>query len=509
MAKRQREISVSEFFAKNRHLLGFDNPKKSLLTTVKEAVDNALDACEEAGVLPEILIEIQEIREGRYRVVVQDNGPGIVRAQLPKIFGQLLYGSKFHSRRQSRGQQGIGISAAALYGQLTTGKPIIVTSRTGAKRPAHRLHVQIDTNRNTPVVAKDEEIDWEVERGTRIELELDGLYQKGRRSVDGYVESTALANTHATFHYRPPKSEGATFTRTTDELPPEPREIKPHPHGVELGLLMKMLKETRSRNVTGFLQSEFSRVSSRVATEILFAAKIKPSTSPGKIHRETAEELYQAIQATKIMAPPTDCLSPIGAEAIEASLRAQYDADLFSAVTRSPSVYRGNPFQVEVGIAFGGNLPADELATLHRFANRVPLLYQQSACAVTKAVVSTAWRNYSLSQSRGALPAAPLVIFAHIASVWVPFTSESKEAIAHYPEILKELRLALQECGRRLGQYLSKRRRQADADRKRAYIEKYIPHVGIALREILGLSDKQEKAVVETLTDTLERSRKL
>jgi DNA topoisomerase-6 subunit B len=272
---------------------------------------------------------------------------------------------------------------------------------------------------------------------------------------------------------------------------------------------MKMLKETRSRNVTGFLQSEFSRVSSRVATEILFAAKIKPSTSPGRIHREAAEELFQAIQSTKIMAPPTDCLSPIGAEAIEASLRAQYEADLFAAVTRSPSVYRGNPFQIEVGIAFGGKLPADELATLHRFANRVPLLYQQSACAMTKAVVSTAWRNYSLSQSRGALPAAPLVIFAHIASVWVPFTSESKEAIAHYPEILKELRLGLQECGRRLGQYLSKRRRQADADRKHAYIEKYIPHVGIALREILGLDEKQEKAVVETLTDTLERSRKL
>ena len=509
MAKRQREISVSEFFAKNRHLLGFDNPKKSLLTTVKEAVDNALDACEEAGILPEILVGITELREGRYRVVVQDNGPGIVKSQLPKIFGQLLYGSKFHAMRQSRGQQGIGISAAALYGQLTTGKPIVVTSRTGASRPAHRLHVQIDTNRNMPVVAKEEEISWDADRGTRIELELEGLYQKGKRSVDGYIEATALANTHATFYYHPPKSDPSTYERTTHDLPPEPREIKPHPHGVELGLLMKMLKETRSRNVSSFLTTEFSRVSQRVAMEILFAAKIRPKTSPGRIHRETAEELYQAIQKTKIMAPPTDCLSPIGAEAIEASLRAQFEADFFTASTRSPSVYRGNPFQVEVGIAFGGKLPADELATLHRFANRVPLLYQQSACAISKAVVGTGWRNYSISQSRGALPTAPLVIFAHIASVWVPFTSESKEAIAHYPEILKELKLALQDCGRRLGQFLSKRRRQADADRKRAYIEKYIPHVGIALREILDLSDKQEKAIVDTLTDTLERSRKL
>jgi DNA topoisomerase-6 subunit B len=509
MAKNQREISVSEFFAKNRHLLGFDNPKKSLLTTVKEAVDNALDACEEARIRPDIRVEIEELKEGRYRCVIEDNGPGIVKAQLPHIFGQLLYGSKFHAQRQSRGQQGIGISAAALYAQLTTGKPITVVSRTGPRKPAHEMAIQIDTNRNAPVVANDREIDWDKKRGTRITLELEGLYQKGRRGVDGFIEATALANPHAEITYKTPKIEETVFERSSKELPVEPREIKPHPHGIELGLLMKMLKDTKSRNVTGFLQSEFSRVSSRVATSILDAASLKPTTSPARIHRDAAEELYNAIQAVKIMAPPTDCLSPIGAEAIAAALRSQVDADLYIASTRSPSVYRGNPFQVEAGIAFGGKLPGDDLAVVHRFANRVPLLYQQSACAATKATIGTAWRNYGLSQSRGALPTGPLVIFVHIASVWVPFTSESKEAIAHYPEILKELKLALQDCGRKLGTYINKRKRALDAERKRSYIEKYIPHVGIALREILDLSEKQEVEVVETLTDTLERSRKL
>ncbi len=509
MAKGQREISVSEFFAKNRHLLGFDNPKKALLTTIKEAVDNALDACEEARILPELRVEIHELREGRYRIVVQDNGPGIVKSQIPRIFGQLLYGSKFHARRQSRGQQGIGISAAGMYGQLTTGKAMRVISRAGKRHKAFEFAIQIDTNKNAPLVSREAEIEWEPGHGTRIELELEGLYQKGKRSVDGYIEATALANPHARITYVTPKIPETIFERTSPDLPIEPREIKPHPHGIELGLLMKMLKETKSRTVSAFLHTEFSRVSAKVSGEIVAGAGLKPNASPARIHRDAAEELYQSIQSVKIMAPPTDCLSPIGPDAMEAGLRAQVNADIYLTTTRAPSVYRGNPFQVEVGIAYGGDLPGDELITLHRFANRVPLLYQQSACACSKAVIATAWRNYGLSQSRGAFPAAPMVLFMHIASVWVPFTSESKEAIAHYPEILKEMRLALQDCGRKLGQYLKRRKREADSLKKRAYIEKYIPHIGIALEDILGLTEKQKADIIETLTDTLERSRKL
>jgi DNA topoisomerase-6 subunit B len=212
----------------------------------------------------------------------------------------------------------------------------------------------------------------------------------------------------------------------------------------------------------------------------------------------------------KIMAPPTNCLSPIGEDQLLSGLRQQYEAVFFTAVSRSPQVYRGNPFLVEVGLAYGvKDMPGDELAELYRFANRVPLLYQQSACAVTKAVVSTAWKSYGVQQSRGALPTGPLVIMVHIASVWVPFTSESKEAIAHYPEIIKEIRLAVQECGRRLGIFIRRGEREAMEAKKRSYIEKYIPHIGIALKEILKLTDKQEKDVVETLRDTLERSRTL
>ena len=523
LATRQREISVSEFFTKNRHLLGFDSPAKALLTTVKEAVDNALDACEEAGILPDLVIVITEISETRYRVVVQDNGPGIVKAQIPRIFGQLLYGSKFHTLRQARGQQGIGISAAGMYGQLTTGKPIRIVSRTGANKPAHEFAIQIDTKRNQPVVVSDRELDWSepgpggekravaraVEHGTRVELEIEATYKKGRHSVDGYVEQTAIANPHARVSYVAPDGERHEYPRVANELPKAPLEIKPHPHGVELGILLKMLHETKARNITSFLHGEFSRVSGPVAEEIVKSAGLPLTMSPPKAAREQAEALYNAIQAAKLMAPQSNVLSAIGDELMIEGLKKQVTADFYAATSRSPAVYRGNPFLVEAALAYGGGqLPGDELITMLRFANRVPLLYQQSACAVTKSVVQTTWKNYGIQQARGALPAAPMVLMVHIASVWVPFTSESKEAVASYPEILKEIKLALQDVGRKLGLYIRRGLREADAEKKRSYIEKYIPHIGIALQEILGIDDKRKEKVCATLKDTLERSRK-
>ncbi|HSQ60264.1 MAG TPA: DNA topoisomerase VI subunit B [Acidobacteriota bacterium] len=508
MAEKQREISVSEFFTKNRHLLGFDSPAKALLTTVKEAVDNALDACEEAGILPDLLIEIQEVSETRYRIAVQDNGPGIVKAQVPKIFGQLLYGSKFHRLRQSRGQQGIGISAAAMYGQLTTGKAITVVSKTGTGKPAHKFDIQIDTRANRPVVVADHEVQWIPEHGTRVELEIEATYKKGRHSVDGYVEQTAMANPHARVVYVDPKGERVEYARVAQELPKAPQEIKPHPHGVELGILLKMLHETKAKNLRGFLTSEFSRVGPSVADEIARTAMLPPEYSPHKAARDQAEKLYNAIQATKLMAPPSNVLSPIGEELLTAGLKKQVDAKFYAATTRSPAVYRGNPFCVEAALAYGGEgLPGDELITMLRYANRVPLLYQQSACAVSKSVVQTNWKAYGLQQSKGALPTAPMVLMVHIASVWVPFTSESKEAVASYPEIMKEIRLALQDVGRKLGIFIRRGLREADAEKKRSYIEKYIPHIGIALQEILDISDKERDKVCATLKDTLERSR--
>jgi DNA topoisomerase VI subunit B len=516
MGARQREISVSEFFTKNRHLLGFDNPRKALLTCVKEAVDNALDAAEEAGILPDVVVTLEVAGNGsappasqatRFRVTVIDNGPGIVRQQIPPIFAKLLYGSKFHRLRMSRGQQGIGISAAGMYAQLTTGKPVQIISRTGARAAAHFFEVSIDTKKNEPRIFENKKIDWEPERGTQVTLEIEGRYQKGRASVDEYLEQTAIANPHVRLVYHTPEGETREYPRTIHELPPQPREIKPHPYGIEFGVLLRMLHDTKSHSLSGFLAGDFSRVSPAVAQEICKTAKLSADARPRNIHGEDAEALYKAIQTTKIMAPPSNCISPIGERAILHGLYKQIKGDFYTAVTRPPSVYRGNPFIIEAGLAFGKGpeqaaatpeAPAaplaegeqqkddDELARVIRYANRVPLLYQQSACATFKAALETAWRNYGVTQSRGALPGGPMVIFVHMASVWVPFTSESKEAIADYDEIRKEIKLALQECGRRLGVFLRRRERAKSEFRRRNIFELYIEEVVEACARLKG-----------------------
>jgi len=536
MAEAQREISVSEFFAKNRHLLGFDNPKKALLTTIKEAVDNSLDACEEGGILPDLGIEITQLEEDRFRVMIEDNGPGIVKAQVPNIFGRLLYGSKFHSRRQSRGQQGIGISAAGLYAQMTTGRGPRIVSKT-IKGKAVRFEIQMDFSKNKPVIALEEELpEWHLKHGTRFEADLEATYVKGLRSVDDYVKQTAVANPHTRIVYKAPGMEEArVYERAVHELPARGEPIKPHPYGVELGELMKMLRDTSCRTLSGFLQEEFCRVGGKVAEEICKNAKLSEKAYPSRIAREEADALYRAIQKTRISAPPTNCLSPIGEERIREGLMKECDADFYALTSRPPAVYRGNPFQIEVGIAWSkpgderldvdekGRITrtkkkgtadtedllgaADEPVRILRFANRVPLLFQQSACGFTKAIIQTAWKNYGLQQPRGALPVGSAVILVHMASVWVPYTSEAKEAIAPYPEIIKEVKLALQEAGRKLGQHISKGRRVASEFEKRSYIDMYLPHVGIGLQEILGLTDKDREETVQTLRDTMETTR--
>jgi len=538
MAGKQRDISVSEFFAKNRHLLGFDNPRKALLTTVKEAVDNALDACEEAGILPDIEVLIEELaappspsKPGRYAVTITDNGPGIVRKQVENIFGRLLYGSKFHRMKMSRGQQGIGISAAGMYGLMTTGKPMVITTKPGKRKAAHHLELAMDTTKNKPEVTIDVETDdfppTSSGTGTRVRIEMEARYQRGKTSVEAYLEQTAIANPHAQITFIPPEKaaggpaleveEASTelshtteladryiFPRAVEELPPETEEIKPHPYGVELGNFLRMLKSTNEKQLTGFFKNEFSRVPPAIVKDITSKASVRGGktltgqTYVSTVDHDAAERLYRALQDSKLRAPPTDCLAPIGVRQMLSGLLKGVKAEFYAASTRDPAVYRGNPFQIEAAIAFGGDLPGDEPARVIRFANRVPLLYQQSACCSFKAVVETGWKNYSLSQPRGALPVGPMVIMVHMASVWVPFTSESKEAIADYDEIRKEMRLALQECGRKLGTYLRRRQKMRREGQRRDVFARYIAEIA---RSTAALTGEDEAKLLDALLE--------
>jgi DNA topoisomerase-6 subunit B len=588
LAAGQRDISVSEFFAKNRHLLGFDSPRKALLTSVKEAVDNSLDACEEAGILPEIWVHIEQVGESgtRYRMGVQDNGPGIVSKQIPLIFGKLLYGSKFHRLRMSRGQQGIGISAAGMYGVLTTGKPVKIISKIDAKHAAHYSELRIDTKTNQPEILngkgdgvdipagkggaelmKKHSIEWvaendrgePIEHGTRVTIEMEAKFQRGRGSVEEYLEQTAIANPHARIHFQGPDGPERILERSSDDLPPEPKEIKPHPYGVELGRLVTMLQEHPKLTLAQFLTQSFSRVSHGTAKKICDTAKLSTRVTTGKLGRGEADALYKTIQETKIPPPATDCVVPIGEQRLLAGLRQVVPGEFFTAATRPPSVYRGNPFVIEAALAYGGGpsaqritreglgelagesdarslrqfltttftgmggeaadkiiaeaelaprqspskLKKQQLDALHgamqhvnvdegqsmtvlRYANRVPLQFQHAACAVTQTILATNWRSYGLSQSRGSLPSGPVTVMVHVASVWVPFTSESKEAIASYPEIQKEIRLALQAVGRKLGMYMRRRLRVAQEGQRRSIFLRYLGEVAAAVSTING-----------------------
>ncbi|AGB16053.1 DNA topoisomerase VI, B subunit [Halovivax ruber XH-70] len=681
LAESQRAISIAEFFEKNKHMLGFDSGARGLVTAVKEAVDNALDAAEEAAILPDIYVEIQENGQ-YYRLIVEDNGPGITKDSLPKVFGKLLYGSRFHAREQSRGQQGIGISAAVLYSQLTSGKPAKITSRTQGSADAQYYELIVDTDENEPEISVDKQTTWDRPHGTRIEIEMEAN-MRARQQLHDYIKHTAVVNPHARIELKEP-SEHFKFERVTDQLPDETEEIRPHPHGVELGTVLKMLEATDSHSISGFLQNEFTRVGKKTAESVIeafrdrhfgrgmtwpapvsgedvdvvaavteatankgasateefattiaaeiddagrvayhdveeivddaataaeeahgttfgttvrenaveaawlelapvtsdddlsidetrtaadlyrrvndatssrkddavldaFATRLagkfadeddhrhrltratlrshvdraaeltedRDDTSFGDTARENvteelwglmatvptdpplvreladdrdgASDLVEAMRSTDIMAPPTRCLAPITDELIEAGLKKEFDADFYAAATRDAEVSGGDPFVVEAGIAYGGELEAEGSADVLRFANRVPLVYQRGACATTDVVKSIGWRNYGLDQPGGSgLPNGPAVIMVHVASTNVPFTSESKDAVANVPEIEDEIELAIREASRELKRYLNKRRSMQQRREKRNKLGTILPEMAKKLSAVTG-----------------------
>ena len=683
LAADQRQISIAEFFEKNKHMLGFDSKSRALVTAIKEAVDNALDATEEAGYLPDIYVEIQE--SGKYyTIIVEDNGPGITEKQIPKVFAKLLYGSRFHRREQSRGQQGIGISSVVLYSQLTSGEPVKVTSRTSSKSEAQYFELFINTEKNEPEIRAHKTKEWDRPHGTRIAFTLDAD-MRSRVQLHEYIRYTAIANPHARLELIEPKGH-FKFERSTEEKPAITESIRPHPHGIQVGYLIKMCDNVGKESMLKFLQKRFSSVGQKTAKEIIsrfrdmhygremkwevpelggiknelesgFSSKGLPvlkmptkainriknrlaengqityiefedlmkeslnsvedspkdrldaesqkvvrniiwnrfkeaqtlyliglinkvtdsrkdedlvrkvsskivrvlqrKTSRGRITKDGLEQcilemndknegravasigevsrekmvngiwnelkiiddaipgmsvlkknknamadLVIAMQLTDVRAPPTNCLSPIGVDNIESGLRKEVDAEFFSSNSREAIAYGGDPIVIEAGLAYGGNLEKENSIELVRFANRVPLVYQQGGCAITEVVRDIDWRNYGLDQSKGkGMPRGPMSLVVHVASTNVPFTSESKDAIAKIPAIEIEIEKAIRDVSRKLKKYLQKR----DAFQKQklkqdalAYIlpriaekvakitEREVPPIELVLARVIG-----------------------
>ena len=502
MAKNQKQIAISEFFEKNKHFLGFDSLQRSIITAVKEAVDNSLDACEEARILPDIRVKISKIdsKKDILELQTEDNGPGIPQKSIEKVFGQLLFGSRFHAIRQSRGQQGIGITGVVMYSQLTTGKPTHVLSKIANDDTAVSVNIGLDTRKNKAVKSDQTRTIWEnddltrKEHGLRVTTRMKAKYQRGRQSVFQYLRMTSIVNPHADIMFTDPDGETYHWPRVTERLPSKVDAIKPHPHGIELGQLQRMCRESSDSRMTVFLRQNFSGVSMRAAKELCEAAELEITMKPKSLKPDDVRALLEAFQgerevngkAIKLLSPPTNCLSPIEEMLIKKGLSKTIDSKFVSTMTRAPTVSHGNPFQVEVGLIFGEGMAADKHVEVLRFANRVPLMYQQGGCLLTKAIESVDWRQYGLEQAGGkGVPKGPAAILVHLASTNVQFTSEAKEALSDNEFVFEETRRAMLEMGRGLRKHLEKKKKMAKTREKFELINDILPAIAEKSASIL------------------------
>ena len=499
-----QQASISEFFEKNKHFLGFDTLPRSIITAVKEAVDNSLDAAEEHRILPNISIEIHKVKgkKDELRLISQDNGPGIPQKAISKVFGSLLFGSRFHTIRQTRGQQGIGITGVVMYSQLTTGKPTAVISKIGKEAGAVRVNVGLDTKKNKAIISNEKRfsmdeadeakgLHWIGDHGIRIETRMKAKYQRGKQSVHQYLKMTSIVNPHASIDFIAYDEDGAvldeaSWPRVTDELPRPVKDIKPHPHGLEIGTLQRLLRDASAPSEGGgartplryFLRNTFSAMSNSRCEEVISLAGLDATRKPASLKPDDVNSLLAAFSKVRLPSPPTDCLSPIEDLLIKKGLSKAIDSRFVSTVTREPRVTNGNPFQVEVGLIFGGDLPGDQPIQVLRFANRVPLMYQQGGCLLTKALESVDWKRYGLDHPGGrGIPKGPAAVLIHLASTNVQFTSEAKEALSDNVDVFDEIRLAMLEVGRGLRNHLKKQKQKAKAQEKFELVNIILPEI--------------------------------
>ena len=516
ISSKQKQASIGEFFEKNKHFLGFDTQQRAIITAVKEAVDNSLDACEEARILPDIRVELRRTKSDELEMISQDNGPGIPRDSIEGVFGKFLLGSRFHAIRQTRGQQGIGITGVVMYSQLTTGAKTRVISKVKSDSSAVFVDLGIDTKKNKAIKSSEKRDIWidertgeEISHGLKITTVMKAKYQRGKKSVYQYLRMTSIVNPHASISLVVMDKEGeiieeGNWVRTSNKLPRVVEEIKPHPHGIQLGTLQRMLRESTDRRMTSFLKHNFSGVSPRAAKEILGMADIEEGRTPKRIKPEEAKAMITAFQTVKLLKPPMDCLSPIEDLLIKKGLSKAIDSRFASTVTRGPAVSQGNPFQIEVGLVFGGDLSSEGPIEILRFANRVPLMYQQGGCLLTKALEAVNWKSYGLEQPGGSgIPKGPAAVLVHLASTNVQFTSEAKEAVSYNEEVFDEVRKAMLEVGRGLKNHLKKSSERKKAKEKFELVNIILPEIAKKSSELLGREEPDLAPVITQIMNAV------
>jgi DNA topoisomerase-6 subunit B len=511
--------STAEYFAKNLQQVGFSSPLKAVLTTLKEALDNSLDACEQAGILPELEVQIKKVGTGSSKntdlieITIEDNGPGIDPDDLAKVFGEYLASSKFGKGQCSRGQQGIGISAATTWAQLTNAKGAFVLSKTPSMRKAIQAQVDVDIKTNTGVLRHKEMVEWDKKSGVRVEFTIDGRTQlNGDGGLITYLEGTVLVNPHLTIRYKLLDNDWVKVERVTNECPEIPTPALPHPHTFKLGEFITHGHLYGKINLDKFLKTGFSRVSDDSLKQ--FVSKGLPkkllSTPLTSLKDEDFKKVFQVIQDTELMAPSTKSVLTVGEPALSKSISRLGEVDFFSVVARKPTICDFKPVVIEIALArfINRNLAPDEPVQLLRFANRVPLQFDKSGCAITWAIESVNWKTYGLQQPKNSLPIGPYVFAVSVVSPFIKFKNASKETIDASDELVEEIRRALIQAGQKLSRHIKKEFKEADLERKLQHIEQFGPILVESLVRLTKSNDARKKRAEEGLRKLLGRDSK-
>lgn len=515
--------STAEYFSKNLQQVGFSSPTKAVLTTLKEAVDNSLDACEDAKILPDLYIEIKKAGAGTIKntdlikIIVEDNGPGLEPDEVPKVFGEYLASSKFGRGRCSRGQQGIGISAATTWAQLTSAKGVQVITKTPKMKQAFSCLVLVDIKNNKGIIKDKKPVQWDRPSGVRVEFLIDGRLQlQGEGGLLTYLMGTSLVNPHLTLKFKILDQAVQKVERVTQECPHVPDATEPHPHTMKLGEFIGHSHLFGKSTAATWLKRGFSRISSKALEDFVKNGLNKKllEVTVDKLTDAQFKEIFAAIHKTELMAPTTRSVMTIGEEAFSQSIRRLGEVDFFAVLTRRPTICDFKPVAVEVAIARlksgavnVGELNANEETSVQvlRFANRVPLQFDKSACAMVKAIETVNWRTYGIVQPKGSLPQGPYVIAVSLVSPFIKFKNASKETVDASDELVEEIRRALIQAGQRLSRHIRQENRAADLEEKMRHIEQFCPILVDCLCRITQAPESRKKKATEGLVKLLGR----
>lgn len=497
------EISPADFFYRNRDLAGFNNPTRAIYSAIRELIENSLDACELYGIPPKIFLRLSS-KEGNedaeatiYRLRIMDNGSGVPSEHIPSAFGQILYGSKY-KLRQVRGTFGLGGKMAILYGQITTNSIANIISSVG-NNDIFEFDVRIDIQRNKPEILSKRvyknKNNW---HGTVLSFTLTGDYIRAMPKIREYLTQTAMINPYADITFIDPRGRLHRFENVTSEMPNPPKEVLPHPYGCDVETLRRIINLTQCNKMLNFMSTHFHRVGKKTARSFLDYTNIDFYLNPKKLNSEQIVHLVQIMGRFKKFLPPdASCLSPIGKDLLMAGIKKELKPEFLYIEQRGPSAYSGFPFIIEVGIAYGGNILPHSDLTLYRFANKIPLLYDE-ANDVSRKIINDKkdWKRYKIS------PDMPIALLVHICSTKVPYKTVGKEYIANRPEIEREIRKGINSAARKLSHFLSRKISIEHEKRRINVFSKYFPKIA---QFSTDLSGKKKIPDIKPLLKSLRR----